>query len=307
MITRKNNVKRRLFLSLVLLSVIGISAFPSIPPARAGGVVIALEFQWIKQGGVGLVRATGSDIAEMRAVFQERLYYFYPEGDGFIGMIAADIEEQVGTYPMQVWVRYNDDTTELIDQDVDVTYGEFGTSQVLVPASLAPLLDPATNQAEMDKLSNILERFTPERYWTGGFIVPTTLPIEGYFGATRLYNETYWYQHTGSDYPMAEGTSVVAAANGRVILSQMMSIRGGYILIDHGWGIYSGYAHLSERFVVPGEWVRQGQVIALSGKNGRSSGAHLHWEIAVGGAWVNPEDFQAMGFDVAKEQKPPAS
>ena len=56
-------------------------------------------------------------------------------------------------------------------------------------------------------------------------------------------------------------------------------------------------AHLSEKLVVPGQWVRQGDVIALSGRNGRSSGAHLHYEMASGGAWVDPEEFMALVND----------
>ena len=80
------------------------------------------------------------------------------------------------------------------------------------------------------------------------------------------------------------------------MLAEDMEIRGGYVLIDHGWGIYSGYAHLSQKFVVPGQWVRQGDVIGLSGNNGRAAGAHLHWEIAVGGVFVEPDDFVAMGL-----------
>jgi murein DD-endopeptidase MepM/ murein hydrolase activator NlpD len=51
---------------------------------------------------------------------------------------------------------------------------------------------------------------------------------------------------------------------------------------------------MSERFVVPGEWVRQGDVLGLSGNNGRSSGAHLHWEVTVGGEWVDPLAFMNL-------------
>jgi murein DD-endopeptidase MepM/ murein hydrolase activator NlpD len=73
-------------------------------------------------------------------------------------------------------------------------------------------------------------------------------------------------------------------------------------MIDHGWGVYSGYAHLSEFMVVPGQWVHKGDVIGLSGMTGRTSGAHIHMEMAVGGVWTDPESFLALGLDINENQ-----
>lgn len=285
---------RRIVLSgivLVMVLALTVPALAQAGPNGAGPVNVVLDFQWIRQGQVGVVRVNGDGIAEARAVFQERVFYFYPERDGFIGLISASMERDVGAYVMQVWIKYADGTSERVDRSVQVNYGEFGRSEVTISASLMPLLEQDVNQGELDRLSNIFTRFTPERYWDTGFMLPSGNEQIGWFGAYRLYNGTYWYQHTGLDMRMGIGTSVNAAASGRVILSEMLTIRGGYVLIDHGWGIYTGYAHMSERFVVPGEWVRQGDVLGLSGNNGRSSGAHLHWEVIVGGEWVDPLAF----------------
>jgi len=284
---------------LIVIFVLGL-VFGTPASAQTSRATIRYDFQWIRQGEVGLVRVNGTDITEVRAVFQQRVYNFYPDNGEFIGLISADMAEPVATYTLQVWINYTDGTAERIDQDIEVNYGEFGTYEVTISGSLMNLLEPSVNEAENNKLANILERFTPERYWTGGFIVPSNQEMIGPFGTNRLYNGTYWYQHSGMDYKMGTGSPVIVCASGRVVLSQMMSIRGGYVLIDHGWGVYSGYAHMSERFVVPGQWVRQGDTIGLSGSNGRSSGAHLHWEIAVGGTFVNPEKFQALGLDVTE-------
>lgn len=270
-------------------------------PEAAGPVSIAYDFRWIRQGSVGIVRVTGTDIADVRAVFQERVHPFYSEKSGFTGLIAADMEQDVGQYPLQVWVRYLDGTSERIDKTIEVNYGEFGRSDVVLPASLMPLLERSVEDEEMARLSNIFNRFTPERYWAGeGFALATTIPQIGAFGTWRLYNGTTWRRHTGLDYRMPVGTPVTTAASGRVMLASTLPIRGGYVLVDHGWGIYSGYAHLSELLVVPGQWVRKGDVIGLSGINGRSAGAHLHWEMAVAGAWVNPEQFVGLGLEAGQ-------
>jgi len=287
-------VSRRIGLSVIVLVMVLALAVPALAqagPDAAGPVNIVMDFQWIRQGQVGIVRVNGADVEEVRAVFQERVFHFYPDGSGFTGLISASMERDVGAYVMQVWIKYADGTSERVDESIQVNYGEFGRSDVTLPPSLMPLLEQDVNQNELDRLANVFTRFTPERYWDTGFVLPSGNEQIGWFGAYRLYNGTYWYQHTGLDMRMPIGTSINAAASGRVILSELLPIRGGYVLIDHGWGIYTGYAHMSEQFVVPGEWVRQGDVLGLSGNNGRSSGAHLHWEVIVGGEWVDPLAF----------------
>jgi hypothetical protein len=282
---------------VIVLGAMVAPVIVSASPDRVGAVTISLGFQWIRQGDAGIVRVAGQGVAEVRAVFQDRVFYFYPDKLGFVGVISADMAADVGQYTMQVWVNYADGTAEVIDQEVEVNYGEFGRSDVILSPSLSRLLEPDIEEAETERLFNLLGRFTPERYWEpSGFIEASTGEEIGFFGAWRLYNETYWRRHSGLDIRMPPGTPVIAVSDGRVILVADLAVRGNYILIDHGWGIYSGYAHLSEKLVVPGQWVRQGDVIGLSGSTGRSSGAHLHWEMAVGGAWVDPEEFVALGL-----------
>lgn len=277
---------------LGLLLPAGWSAAQSSNTARAA---ILPDFQFIRQGRVGVVRVSGAEIAEVRAVFQERVHHFYRSGGEFVGLLAADLESEIASYPVQFFVKYADGSAERIDQEIKVESGEYGRSDVTLSPRLMPLLEPDVELAEMEHLFNIMDRFTPERYWADLWFVPPSpdAPI-GWFGTWRLYNETYWRRHTGVDVRMAVGTPITAMADGRVMLTEEMDIRGNYVLLDHGWGVYSGYAHLSEFLVVPGQWVRQGDVIALSGLNGRSAGAHLHWEMVVAGTWIDPEEFVSL-------------
>ena len=294
---------RLLTLSLIILIALAGSGVATAQSPAASPVSISYDFKWIRQGSVGIVRVTGPDLADVRAVFQERVHPFYWDGRSFVGLIAADMEQDVGNYPLQVWVRYQDGSSERIDKTIEVNYGEFGRADVVLPASLMPLLDQQVEDDELTRLMNFFKRFTPERYWAEqGFVMPSANPQIGPFGTWRLYNGTVWRRHTGLDIRMPLGTPVTAVASGRVMLATTLAIRGGYVLIDHGWGIYSGYAHLSELLVVPGQWVRQGDVIALSGMNGRSAGAHLHWEMVVGGTWVDPEQFVSLGLGTAAKE-----
>ncbi|MGY4707138.1 peptidoglycan DD-metalloendopeptidase family protein [Candidatus Bipolaricaulota sp. J31] len=94
--------------------------------------------------------------------------------------------------------------------------------------------------------------------------------------------------HTGIDFGVPEGTSVHAAAAGVV---SFVGWRGGYgllVVVDHGNGFTTYYAHLSRALVEAGQFVEQGQVIALSGNTGLSTGPHLHFEIRRYGKPVDP-------------------
>ncbi len=96
-------------------------------------------------------------------------------------------------------------------------------------------------------------------------------------------------QHTGTDFQAATGTPVVAPNRGRIALAADQYFPGpNTIIIDHGLGVYSYLAHLSEFTVEEGAMVERGQRIALSGATGRVTGPHLHWTMRLGSARVDP-------------------
>ncbi|MBV8834436.1 MAG: M23 family metallopeptidase [Acidobacteriaceae bacterium] len=94
--------------------------------------------------------------------------------------------------------------------------------------------------------------------------------------------------HTGLDLAAPKGTPVHATADGVVASAGWAGAYGRLVVIDHGNGMETCYAHLSQSLVVPGQTVTRGEVIALSGSSGRSTGPHLHYEVRLGGAPVNP-------------------
>lgn len=104
--------------------------------------------------------------------------------------------------------------------------------------------------------------------------------------ATRV-SQKYWSRHRAIDVPCRD-CQVVAAGNGIVELSGWLKGYGYNVLINHGNGLKTRYAHGKELLVTAGESVVQGQAIMISGSTGRSSGPHLHFEIKQNGALVNP-------------------
>lgn len=98
-------------------------------------------------------------------------------------------------------------------------------------------------------------------------------------------------RHNGIDIPGPVGTPIYATADGTVGRAQWLGGYGKYIEIEHGHALQTRYGHLSQILVEPGQRVRRGDLIGLMGSTGRSTGSHLHYEVRVAGAPVNPMPF----------------
>jgi murein DD-endopeptidase MepM/ murein hydrolase activator NlpD len=126
---------------------------------------------------------------------------------------------------------------------------------------------------------------------------PSSWPIEGIlrssFGGRSDPFSGEGAFHTGIDLSAPTGTSVHVSADGVVVSARWSGAYGKLVVVDHGNGLQTYYAHLSSFLVVPGEEVRRGQVIALSGATGRATGPHMHYEVRVAGTPVNPYKYLA--------------
>lgn len=101
--------------------------------------------------------------------------------------------------------------------------------------------------------------------------------------------------HTGLDFSATTGTPIQSAAGGVVVTQEYHSQYGNMVEVDHGNDLISRYAHASKVYVKKGDLVRRGQKIAEVGTSGRSTGAHLHFEVLVGGGPQDPQKFLNAG------------
>ena len=115
--------------------------------------------------------------------------------------------------------------------------------------------------------------------------------ISSYFGMRMHPIYHYMRMHNGIDIAAPGGTNILAAESGTVIVAEYNSGYGNYIIVDHGGGFSTLYAHSSRLLASVGDYVSRGQVIALVGTTGNSTGNHLHFEVRVNGTPTNPLDY----------------
>lgn len=111
------------------------------------------------------------------------------------------------------------------------------------------------------------------------------------FGLRRFFNGQERNPHSGLDFAVPQGTPVKAPADGVVTIVADYFFNGKTVFIDHGQGLITMYCHLSEFDVKVGDEVRRGQVIARVGATGRATGPHLHWNVSLNNARVDPALF----------------
>ncbi len=122
-----------------------------------------------------------------------------------------------------------------------------------------------------------------EKRWELPLQRPVPGGVTSAFGSRRVFNGKPRAPHKGTDMRCAEGTNVLAAAEGIVVLAEKQYFGGNTVYIDHGQGVFSTYSHLSTFDVSAGQRVRRGQIIGRSGSTGRVTGPHLHFGFMVQG------------------------
>jgi murein DD-endopeptidase MepM/ murein hydrolase activator NlpD len=187
---------------------------------------------------------------------------------------------------------------ETLASEVSVAYGlnqSMNSGGLEVDNPLSPNIKESIEQYNFLRSANYGGIYHQYAHQWQTHARPSMWPVEGTvhsaFGVRTDPFSGEGAFHTGIDVAAPRGTPVMCTADG-VIATQGWS--GGYgnlLIVDHGNGLETYYAHLSQFLVVPGQEVRRGQVIALSGGTGRSTGPHVHYEVRVHGTPVNPYSF----------------
>ena len=228
--------------------------------------------------------------------YDNRLKRGYEESKQYLETAKADLDKKLETQiqleaelagdiaELEVLIKQNDASIETLENNEEYAYQEHVRRQQEEQV-LAKELD--------DYLAEQLRKSEAE-YVGGQFGWPlngaTNYVVTCRYGWRTYLIYGYWTTdfHNGIDLRCVVGTEVYAANAGTVIIATYHASYGYYVLIDHGGGYSTLYAHNSQLLVSPGQHVERGQVISLSGNTGYSSGPHLHFEIRVNNERVDP-------------------
>jgi len=143
-------------------------------------------------------------------------------------------------------------------------------------------------EREKKRLGAIYARRTTLPPPVSPFVRPVPGEPTSEFGTRRIFNGEPRAPHPGIDLHAASGTPVLASGPGRVALATDLYYSGGTVIVDHGGGLFTVYAHLSKIVAKEGATVAAGELVGLSGATGRVTGPHLHWGARVGESIFDP-------------------
>jgi murein DD-endopeptidase MepM/ murein hydrolase activator NlpD len=227
---------------------------------------------------------------------QEAGFYHWPQGTPAgrtVALLAVPLQSKPGLVPLRL--SWAGGTRQ---QWTNVVVG--ADTYPRIHALRVPRLKKKLQAAAADNEKEILEDAEAQALggpplWHGSFQWPLDGPIvvTSPFGVARVYNhgEAEW-RHQGLDLRAPEGTPVLAANDGTVLLARRrLHATGGTVVVGHGYGLCSSYFHMRKVLVHRGEAVTKGQVLGLSGSTGLANGPHLHWQMDLRGIAVQPEQW----------------
>lgn len=235
--------------------------------------------------------------ATLEGVFMDQPIRFATEdGIHHYAVVGVHAFTAAGVYPLTIEATAGAEHTVLALR-VRVNDGNYGAETISLNADQQDLLDTGVTEPEWVQIATTMSGFSERRYFNGLMGLPSSGAITSQYGTRRSYNEGQLRTfHSGTDFGGGPGTDITAPAAGMVVLVDTFPVRGNATVIDHGWGVYTGYWHQSEVFVQPGDFVTAGQVIGTVGNTGRSTGPHLHWEMWVNGVQVDPMQWVQQSF-----------
>jgi murein DD-endopeptidase MepM/ murein hydrolase activator NlpD len=267
-----------------------VAAFPG-SGTRSGG--IARLDVWVPVSFAG----TAAGLALDAEVFGNRLQ-FYPVKSpretvlGYSALVPVPFDAKPSELPVAVRVRRMDQESLVLDSRLRVISANYPSETLTVdPRHVKP--DPKAIRRilrEKTILGKVYRSGVREKLWDGPFEHPVSSIPTSEFGIRRVYNGQMQSYHQGKDYRAAIGTPVLASGAGRVAFADDLYMTGNTVILDHGLGLFTIYAHLSALQVKEGKLVPRGALLGLSGMTGRASGPHLHFGVNLNRLKVDPND-----------------
>ncbi|MEX2143324.1 MAG: LysM peptidoglycan-binding domain-containing protein, partial [Anaerolineales bacterium] len=214
------------------------------------------------QGKTLVIRmASDEEMEASGEVFGHPLNFFSLGGGSQVALQGVPLEAESGTYDFAISGTTPDGASFSFSQPVRVLSGGYARASLFV---VEELLDAQLSSGETTRIRELMTPVTEEKLWTRLWGWPHDLvnEVTSEFGVFRVYNgglaESY---HYGTDFGGGALLNIYAPAPGRVVFAGAMDVRGNATVIDHGWGVYTGYWHQEEIYVAEGDLVEPGEII----------------------------------------------
>lgn len=290
-------------------------------------IVVLNRSHYLNQGGAGLVIYRLSESCPVSGVMVGEMFYpgqtgYFSDSRIYLAFIALNHHQGPGTELFLKAVdqagnaarsgfsyhikkkAFKKDTISLSDSFLNQKMPEFDVP--VSPDSQKPMLarfikvNQELRESNYRKITSAIASSDNKLYWEGGFTrLPNSAPRAGYADhRTYLYEgkEVDQQDHLGVDLASIRQSPVPAANSGRVVLVDFIGIYGKTILLDHGFGLFSMYSHLSSYNAEAGQMVSKNDIIGYTGSTGMAAGDHLHYSMLVRNTFVNPIEWWDEGW-----------
>lgn len=251
-----------------------------------------LEPATLTPGGVAMLCWQGTDEPQtlVKVSFDDNFFPILPNARRPCALVGVDLEQAAGLWPLTVESRDAGGSMHIAHLSLRIEAVEQPAQRLTLPKQMVtPTQKKIVKQIELDR-KRLNEVF--KRRQTIQFSPPFQRPVAGEvistFGLRRILNGIPKSPHNGIDFRAAMGTPVKAMADGEVALAEDLYYTGKTIILDHGAGLFSLYAHLDTLAVKAGGGVATGKVIGTAGSTGRSTGPHLHMGARLGKSRIDP-------------------
>jgi hypothetical protein len=233
---------------------------------------------------------------ELIGTFEDQISHFFEVPEKGAGVYEALFGVEHGHKPGKASIKIENEGVQA-NLSLDIVDGKYPSETLKVDGKRVnpPKKMMKRILSELKEIGKVYAISTPERYWEGPFQLPVDSKITDPFGTKRVYNGQLKSYHGGLDFHAPVGTPIHASGAGVIVLAKNLYYSGNTVIIDHGYGLKSMYFHMSKFKVKLGDKVAKGQLLGLSGKTGRVTGPHLHWQVIVHKIKVNPTGLLEVG------------
>lgn len=252
---------------------------------------VTVPHQPIAEGAIFSISVHSSEVIDsIEGSFQKQKLEFFLDSPGnWIAIAGVEVDSKSGNVPMRIVAHTKKGKVER-SIEIAVIEGTFPSEVLKVPPrKVAPLAaDLPKIKRDQALLAHVYVAGIKKKMWDLPLMMPIESAITSVFGSKRVYNGIKQSAHYGTDLRAPQGTQIRAPLSGKVALARTLFFTGNTIILDHGFGLFTIYGHLSKLEVKENTEVQKGTIMGLSGMTGRASGPHLHWGVHLHGAKLDP-------------------